>query len=364
MLRTRAVAITVGVSALVGMGVLPRASALDRPIGAVKLLLTRSSTGKERLAFVSKDPGFLFPPVSGADDPAAGSPGGALIELFSQEGAASLAVPRGVGKPGWTIKSAAAISYKFSNGDAPGGISPVRAATIKQGKVLKLTSADSGVPLAVSQGRVGIRITTGSLRSCALFDAPTIRTDEPGRFIAKGAVASSLADCADASLAICGNGVRDAGEQCDPPDVEVCELAHANGCFPPGGRLECQCCGGTGGSCFGMAGIPCCDADDICVFFAHPGMLGRCASRLCGSPGQACDAGQQCVGGACCSELGMVCGAGPPENWAIPCCGQAVCARPDIAIYTACCLPGEQPCTASSDCCSNSCNAGTGLCDP
>jgi hypothetical protein len=53
------------------------------------------------------------------------------------------------------------------------------------------------VPLALAgpQGMVGIRVTTGSLRNCALFDGPTIRKDAANRFVAKGSSPTALPDC-------------------------------------------------------------------------------------------------------------------------------------------------------------------------
>src|SRR5439155_1233389 len=50
------------------------------------------------------------------------------------------------------------------------------------------------------QHAVGVRLTVGSWRTCALFDAATVVQDRPGRFVAKEARASRLSDCSDASL--------------------------------------------------------------------------------------------------------------------------------------------------------------------
>ena len=71
------------------------AGAADQAIGAVKLTLSRSASGREKLVFVSKDPAFLFPPLGSADDPGTGSPGGALLEVasFAEPAGAALAVP-------------------------------------------------------------------------------------------------------------------------------------------------------------------------------------------------------------------------------------------------------------------------------
>jgi hypothetical protein len=175
--------------------------ALDRPISGAKLLLKRSHSAKEKLVFVSKDPAFLFPATGSLDDPASGSPGGALLEVFSKtEGPAALAIPPGPGKPGWRVKDARVDRYTFTNREAPLGNSLIRSATLESGATLKVVAREIGVPLMGAQGSVGIRITTGTLRNCALFDATTIRKDEPGVFMAKDAVAGALPDCSDASL--------------------------------------------------------------------------------------------------------------------------------------------------------------------
>jgi len=50
---------------------LSAAAAVEQPIAAKKLMLRRSSSGKEKLTFASKDPSFLFPALGSADDPGA-----------------------------------------------------------------------------------------------------------------------------------------------------------------------------------------------------------------------------------------------------------------------------------------------------
>src|SRR5262249_35644851 len=54
-------------------------AAADRGIAGTKLVLQRSAAGHEKLVFVSKDPGLLFPAIGSADDPS-GLPGGAEID--------------------------------------------------------------------------------------------------------------------------------------------------------------------------------------------------------------------------------------------------------------------------------------------
>jgi hypothetical protein len=204
--------------------------------------MLRRAGGSARLVFVSRDPSFAFPSIGGPDDPATGSPGGATIELFSEsEGQASLGIPAGAGDPGWTAVSGVTPRYKFHNGLAPGGISPVRVALLRQGETLKLVAKDAGLPLATPLGAVGIRITAGAIRNCARFSGTAIRKDEAGTFIGSHAAANVLLDCSDESLSepswTCGdtaptcNGTCPAGEECasyGPGPAHVC------GCIPTG----------------------------------------------------------------------------------------------------------------------------------
>jgi uncharacterized membrane protein len=178
-------------------GTAPAALAVDQSIDGTKLVIKRSGSGKEKFVFVSKDAGFLFPTIGGADDPANGSPGGALIEILSRDEAdASFSIPAGESlPPGWKVKDATIDLYKYVNKDAPTGPTPVKVMVLKDGKVLKIVSKSTGLALTGSQGAVVIRITTGSLRNCTLFDAPTIKKDEADKFIAKNSLASSLTDC-------------------------------------------------------------------------------------------------------------------------------------------------------------------------
>ena len=180
------------------------AAAVDQPIDAKKLILKRSSSGKEKLVFQSKDPAFLFPTVGGADDPQAGSPGGATIELVSPgEGLGVIEVPGGLTVPApWSVKLGTYNEYRYANKDAPGGPSSVRKMRIRDARHIKISGRGVSLPLIAPQGAVAIRITTGSLRNCALFNAATIKKDVAGNFTAKLASTAALSDCSDASLGL------------------------------------------------------------------------------------------------------------------------------------------------------------------
>jgi hypothetical protein len=293
--------------------------AADQPIDAAKLKLKAGgSRSGPVLTFVSRDPGALFPPIGSADDPATGAPGGAVIELFSQSGQASLSVPPGAGNPGWSARPAAHPSYRFRNKFAPMGIATLRTATLRQGKLLKLVARDTGLALTSLQGPIGIRITMGTLRSCALFDVATIVTDKPGLYLAKHALAASISDCSDASLGgalpppTCGGIFPKCFGTC--PGDGVCSLGfYACACISPSAP-----CGQTFSVCNGE-----CAAGEQCVaVWGGPAPSCECipvGSTRCGSPG-APECGGECSSGKECRPAyafpmlggGLGCGCGTP----------------------------------------------------
>jgi hypothetical protein len=317
------------------------AGATDQPIAASKLVLRRTGS-TQRLTFTSKDPAVPFPAIGGPDDPSAT---GATIELFSaaEPGGASLSVPAGVGNPGWTVRDATIDSYQYRNSQAPAGPSVARRIVLKQAKTLRITAAATGLTLATLQGTVGIRVTIGTLRSCARFDAPTIVRDEPGRFVARNAPPPP--DCSDASLGgtttstttsqpsgttvpTCGDGVKNQpSEQCDGDAhlfADCGVFAPTFGCGAPGASNECTCC--TNGSFCnaGTGGTLCCDPDASCLVMGIPSNGGTvCYDPTCG-PGDDCSLGQACVDGQCCVDGPGTCFFEPSGDF-IPCCPPNVC---------------------------------------
>jgi hypothetical protein len=272
-------------------------SAADHPIDGLRLVLKRSPT-KSSLVFVTRDPTFLFPAIGGPDDP---STGGATIEVFSpSEGSAAVQVPAGVGTPGWTVKSEGQPQYKFKNPDAPAGVSPVKLALLKSAKVLKVVSKDALLALSGAQGTVGIRITTGTLRNCALFDAPTIRKDETGVFSARNASAAVLTDCSDGSLL----GGPPTGS-CEASPFPDCSGTCSGDGACAGGLGSCFCispsspCGDTSPMCSGT----CPDGEECVAYAANPLPACQCLPpgvTPCGDPGPptcggACPASDVCA---------------------------------------------------------------------
>jgi hypothetical protein len=303
------------------------AAAVDRPIDAVRLVLKRTANGAT-LEFVTRDPDFLFPPIGSADDPGTGTPGGMLIELFSaNEGLASLAIPPGAGNPGWTASAARSPArHRFRNRLAPGGASVVRSVDMREGRVLEIDAKSAGLPLLGPQGSVAIRLTIGTRRSCALFDAPTIRKDEAGRFSARDAVATSLSDCSDLTLGgrpcqivfdpfepMCG-GTCPAGQRCV---VEVNGgIAPSCICLP---RTETPCFDSGYPSCGGSCGgAEQCQATHI-RSTEGPVDLTLCAcvdpQNICDDPAGTCFEVGVCPPAQVCNAFGppqSMCGCGAP----------------------------------------------------
>jgi hypothetical protein len=245
------------------------AAAVDQPISARKLILRRTASGQEKLSFLSKDTTAPFPAIGSADDPASGTPGGVVIEIFSQNaGAATITVPPAVG---WVTRDGAPPLYKFVNKLAPAGVSTVSSLLMKSGKAIRLRGAATGLPAGGALGPVGIRFTLGSTRACALFDATTIRRDEGRVFLARDATPTILTDCSNASLGgfgctdgadapTCG-GTCPAGSACGTRDLSTCEcIAAAQPCGDTAPVCNGECpagfqCGATGG--FPLTGCGC-----------------------------------------------------------------------------------------------------------
>jgi hypothetical protein len=284
--------------------------AADQRITATKIELRRSPSGAEKLIFTSRDPSFLFPAIGGADDP---STAGATITVVSPlEAPVTFLVPAGIGNPGWrVVDRPSGDSLTYRNAAAPAGPSVVRSAKLRQLKSIKLAARETGLALTAQQGSVGIRITMGSLRLCALFDAGVV-IDQPGHFLARGAV-QGPADCSDAALhapAVCGDGTVQSPEQCDGAAAPCAPL---EGCVPPGEAGQCSCCSTS--QC--VNGFGCCPGSDCFPTGEHfpVGDPGLCISG--------CNYGTVCyaTGLPCCTQPGFECTGGCLALPGQPCAG-------------------------------------------
>ncbi len=356
----------IAIAAWVALCSLP-AFAADRSISGAKLLLRRAPNGSEKLIFVSKDPGFLFPAIGGADDPSTAA-GGATIELFSPaepSGTAAVAPPA-VGAPGWTARDAAIDVYRFTDRSAPDAFSPLRSVGLKQGRTLKVVGRRAGLALAGPQGAVGVRITTGTLRNCVVFGPSTVRKDVAGTFSARDAIAAGLADCDNGSLggtttttstttsttlpAVCGNGIIEAGEQCDGAALGQCDVPTVS-CGPPGFSTGCQCCTDGGPN----VSLPCCDPSAI----STPVPDGKlCISTHCNPP-FGCTAGHCQPDNTCCAGIDETCLLEVPTGFiSFSCCDGFECRRPGSSGNVECCVGDDLPCTTDQECCTGHCTGG------
>ncbi len=281
--------------------------AADQPISGARLQLRKNGT-KQQLVFRSDDPAFLFPPQGSGDDPA-GSPGGLLVELFSaNEGSTLQLAPRA----GWVFIDRSHDMYRFSNRLAA---SPIRTAELRQARGIRVTGTDVGLPLDGAQGAVGIRITAGSRRNCALFGPTTVQRDVAGEFRAHNALASAIADCSDVTLTgtptttttstttttlapgSCADGpFPTCGGACPVGDICGPDLSSGCRCISPSSP-----CGGTAPVCNGT-----CAAGEACVAVGHP-TFPSCycvpsGSTPCGSPG-APTCGGTCPGSLECNPI-------------------------------------------------------------
>jgi hypothetical protein len=286
------------VACLLVLGAGSAAFAVDQPISGSKLQLKTSgklSSVKRQLLFVSKDPGFLFPDIGGNDDP---QQLGAFIDIVGlphRGGITTFSLPAGVGKPGWTAKEGDHPSYRFDNGDAPSGISPVRIAQLKEGKQIKILIKTFPLNLENFLDGIAIRIRIGTLQSCALFGPATILRHDTRQFLAMNAPANALGDCSDASIGLGCDGSDTCGGPC--PLDEQCAAQFPNGCMCVSPHAPC---GDTSPVCNGT-----CAAGEECAVIGDGYPACMCipaGATPCGNPGApAC--GGVCPSGRVCRAM-------------------------------------------------------------
>jgi hypothetical protein len=213
----------------------------------------------------------------------------------------------------------------------------LRKVTLVRGRRLRIRG-DAGLALDAALGAVAIRVTTGSLRSCAVFDGESIRRDVAGTFFARDTSVPALLDCTDTTLlSAIGFGC---GEAAWPVCDDTCPGDGVCTSDVLGGSCRCvfptQPCGGTAPACNGEcpAGEQCFEIDDFI-----PGPVNACACAPvgeppCGATGQACDVGG-CPAG---HECDLIPGAGIYDS-------QCVCVEPDAT-----CGPGYGDCPPDLEC--------------
>ena len=162
-------------------GTATHAIAEDRLISGHKLIVRAHASGRERVIWLSKAGQIAAP------DPATGNAptnAGATLEIVSGTGEiATFDLPASLWK-----QTGRRASYKFKNREAPGGLSEVKVAQLRDGRI-KVRADATGIRMdRPSQSWVGMVLTLGTDRYCATFDSGIVR-DEPGLFKAARALA-------------------------------------------------------------------------------------------------------------------------------------------------------------------------------
>jgi len=326
----RALARVAAIVLAAGMCGAVAAQTTDRPISAESLIVRRSASGVETVTFLSKDPNFLFPPIGSVDDPSRPS-NGTELSLFPQS-QGGLGFSYGVtGGAMWKSKDGAVDEYHYRYPQGPQGIKSV---LLKETKRIKVRIRGTSPPFSGPYGGFFVRLTTGSLRNCAFFDASTIRRDDGTRFEARDAAAPSVSDCESFPGATTttttlpyppctgGAGYPTCDGTC--PGTDECGQHIEGGfqtcaCFPAG-VIPCAESGypTCGGACFGGEVCQGFDAN-----FNDPGS--RFQGCACVSPTSSCDTSFPnvcpglglCPPGEVCAGLTIdnttYCDCGPPS---------------------------------------------------
>jgi hypothetical protein len=178
-----------------------RAIAGDVPVDGRVVILRQTPSGREVLQLLVRDADLPVPTRRSTGDPTMRGSSGATLEVFSGDGTTT-AIPVPGGMPGWKARDVRGqvTSFRYGNPLAPGGATSVKVLVLRRGKDLLVVGRDTGLPLTLPLGRLGIRLTMGDVRVCTLFDESTVVQDRPGLFVARRAVAAAAPDCSDASL--------------------------------------------------------------------------------------------------------------------------------------------------------------------
>ena len=177
------------VLALLAAGAPRAADAADVMVGGVKLVLKAPPGKPERLVLNAKHAGIAAPLPGGDDDPALG---GATLTIVAAGGErATFALPAS----GWQRRGQRTV-YRFKNELAPGGLSEVKVAVLRDGRFSVRANAVGLTLNEATQGSVAIALALGPTRYCAAFGG-VVTHDRPGMFQAKKAPPPSA--CAAAS---------------------------------------------------------------------------------------------------------------------------------------------------------------------
>jgi GH35 family endo-1,4-beta-xylanase len=160
----------------------------DHPIAGTKLTLTRLGRRRAVVSLRSDDPGVVTPSPGSRNDPRRGDPGGASIELLRPDGVVhTLSVPAG---RGWHVAEGTSTYW-----GAFGRRGPMLWMHMRQGGGLHLELWESDLTPSDALDGLRIRISMGSLRTCADFGPETIVESSRRRLVAEAAPKSAGYDC-------------------------------------------------------------------------------------------------------------------------------------------------------------------------
>jgi hypothetical protein len=252
--------------------------------GSTKLvILSRPARASMRVKYVSSDPpaGFPIGPGTGTANVSAtlvigGGPSRAKWEL-----PAGAAVADGAG---WTVNDAHRALYR--NRTAPAGPTGVDRALVAYGLKIKLDAKSTHdawdalpLPSSTDDTTLGVTITNGAdtANHCTKFLAGscTFKSLDAGTGV-KIVCPHGIADPSCAALPVCGNGIREQGEQCDGGAA----------CGPTCGQGIPSCCQGAG------------VCQDAPLFSLYNTLANYCSAQMPGStasPGGICMPDGSCV---------------------------------------------------------------------
>ena len=171
-----------GIALLASVTLAWNAHATEILVEGYKLVVKETATSS-RIVYVSRDPGVALPLNVGVDPTLTG--GTFLIRTFhagtEEPEAASFPLPAG----NWTaMSSPKGFIFKFTNPDAPDGVSGVRTVVIGDGR-LKVRTMESGITLdEVAQSQMAVRLDIDDAQWCSSFSA-NIQKNAPGLFVVK-----------------------------------------------------------------------------------------------------------------------------------------------------------------------------------
>ena len=269
------------------------AAAVDQPIAGKRLLIRdRQPPDLPLLSFISSDPATLVPAFDSANDPAVST--ATRIDIWTQsQPKFSVTIDPGV-SANWRRASRRRNAYLYKNRRRGTSVSVM---LLTDSGRIRIRMAPYQLFPQGPRGPVAIRVETGSLRNCTLFDASTILRDHGGVFVAANSAANNLPDCEDSTIEAalgesCGSSsMPECGGSC--PAGGVCGHDIINGfcrCFPPSqscvDEFNAPVCNGVcpvGEQCFQIDGI-----------YAPECTCAEVGSQPCGSGGTDCPDGSTC----------------------------------------------------------------------